>query len=72
MKNSIERQNVTINVSPAICLVFAQIISNNIKGLLQNMNELIGLTETGVEEIKNIVSRNLHTKSSAICFNEES
>ncbi len=71
MKNSIERQNVTINVSPAICLAFAQIVSNNIDGLLQNMNELIGLTETGAEEIKNIVQE-LHTKSSAICFNEES
>lgn len=69
MKNSIERQDVVINVSPAICLVFAQIISNNIDGLLQNMNELIGLTESGSDEIKNIVQE-LHTKSSAICFKE--
>lgn len=69
MKNSFERQDVVINVSPAVCLVFAQIISNNIDGLLQNMNELIGLTESGSDEIKNIVQE-LHTKSSAICFNE--
>lgn len=69
MKNSIERQDVVINVSPAICLVFAQIISNNIDGLLQNMNELIGLNESGSDEIINIIQE-LHTKSSAICFKE--
>lgn len=71
MKNSIGRQDVVINVSPAICLLFAQIISNNIEGLLQNMNEVISLTEIGAEEIKNIVQE-LHSKSSEICFNEES
>jgi hypothetical protein len=69
MKNLIERQDVVINVSPAVCLVFAKIISNNIDGLLQNMIELIGLTESGSDEIINIVQE-LHTKSHEICFKE--
>jgi uncharacterized protein YlaN (UPF0358 family) len=64
-----ERKSITIKVNPAVCLLFSQVIINNMEGLLKNMNEQIGLTGVGEEEIKNIVQE-LQEKS-LVFFNKQ-
>ena len=50
-----EKQNLTINVSPISLLILMQTIVNNEEGLLKNLEETIGLTPKGQEEVKEAI-----------------
>ena len=50
-----EKQNLTINVSPISLLLLMQTIVNNEEGLLKNLEETIGLTQKGQEEVKEAI-----------------
>ncbi len=50
-----EKQNLTISVSPISLLLLMQTIVNNEEGLLKNLEETIGLTQKGQEEVKKTI-----------------
>ena len=54
-KQPFEKQNLTINVSPFSLFLLMQTIVNNEEGLLENLEETIGLTPRGQEEVKEAI-----------------
>lgn len=66
MKNS-KRQDVTINVDPAVTVLYSRFIEINIDGLIEIAQNTVGLTEKGAEEFLHI-TRELFIKSFAIAL----
>ena len=66
-KQQFKKQNLTINVSPISLLLLMQTIVNNEEGLLKNLEETIGLTPKGQEEVKETI-RELYELSKHTVF----
>jgi hypothetical protein len=69
MKNE-KRESITINVNPVMFLFFTEFISINADGICKNMVDLVGLTNTGKKEIRNII-KELQEKAASACYAEK-
>ena len=54
-KKQFKKQNLTINVRPVSLFLLMQTIVNNEEGLLENLEETIGLLPKGQEEVKEVI-----------------
>jgi len=62
-----EKQNLTINVRPTSLFLLMQTIVNNEEGLLENLDETLGLTPEGQEGVKEAI-RELYELSKHLIF----
>lgn len=56
MNKLLEKKELTINVCPVMLFLLAQTIQNNQEGLLQNLEKNLGLTASGQEDIKAVIT----------------
>ena len=62
-----EKQNLTINVNPTLLFLLMQTIVNNEEGLLENLEETLGLTPEVQEGVKEAI-RELYELSEHLIF----
>ena len=56
MNKFLEKKELTINVCPVMLFLLARTIQNNQEGLLQNLEKNLGLTASGQEDIKAVIT----------------
>lgn len=51
-----DRQDVTINVNVAVCVLYARFIQLNLDGLIHFAKETVNLTDEGAKEFEHITN----------------